>query len=194
MSSKMRFVLGITGASGIPIGVRVAEKLADEGKLFTVVSDAAKKVMEYETDDKEDTMRKLGEYSEDVYGEDEIEAPIASGSFDTRGMVIAPCSMNTLGSLAHGLSSNLVERAGDVCIKERRKLVLVPRETPLGQIHLENMHKLSEAGVDIVPPMLGFYFGPDTIDDLVDYVTGKVLERFGIKNKMYRKWNCVLDE
>lgn len=190
----MRFVLALTGASGIPVGVRVAEKLAEEGKLFTVVSDAAEKVMEYETEDKEDTMRKLDEYSEEIYGEDDIEAPIASGSFQAEGMVIAPCSMNTLGSLASGLSSNLVERAGDVCLKERRKLVLVPRETPLSQVHLENMHKMSKAGADIVPPMLGFYFEPDDVDDLVDYIAEKVLERFGIKKEMYRGWGDIKDE
>lgn len=103
-------------------------------------------------------------------------------------MIIAPCSMKTLGALAAGISDNLIERAADVCLKEKRKLILMPRETPLNQIHLENMTKLSQAGADIVPPMLGFYFNPKTKQDLIDYIVGKLLERLGQKHDLYQAW------
>ncbi|MFP4117152.1 MAG: UbiX family flavin prenyltransferase [Candidatus Aenigmatarchaeota archaeon] len=186
--SEKKIVLALTGASGIPIGLRLAEELSEEFKLFTVVSDSAKKVMEEETDDREESMESLEELSEEVYFEDEVEAPFASGSFETEGMVVCPCSMKTLSSLATGRSSNLIERAGDVCIKEKRKLVLVPRETPFSQIHLENMLKLSRMEVDIVPPVLGFYFDPESIDDMVNYTVGKVLERFEISKGLYNTW------
>ncbi len=186
---KMRITLALTGASGVPIGIRLAEELSDECELFTVVSDSAKKVMETETENKKEALERLGELSDSVRQEDEIEAPIASGSFETEGMIVCPCSMKTLSGLATGRSSNLIERAGDVCIKENRKLVLVPRETPLSQIHLENMLKLSRAGADIVPPVLGFYFKPDGLDGVVDYIVSKVLERFGIRGDLYNRWN-----
>lgn len=185
----VRITLALTGASGIPIGVRLAEELSEECELFTVVSDSAKRVMEEETDDKEETMGRLDEVSNEIYSEDEIDASIASGSFETEGMIVCPCSMKTLSGLATGRSSNLVERAGDVCIKENRKLVLVPRETPFSQIHLENMLKLSKVGADIVPPVLGFYFDPEDIGDIVDYTVGKVLERFEIGRDLYDEWD-----
>ena len=185
---EKNIVLALTGASGIPIGLKLAEELSEEFDLFTVVSSSAKEVMEHEVNDKEEVLRKLKDLSEEFYEEDEIEAPIASGSFQTEGMIVAPCSMKTLSGLATGRSSNLVERAGDVCIKEDRKLILVPREVPLNQIHLENMLKLSKVGADIVPPMMGFYFDLDSVEDLTDYVVGKILERSGVDHNLYNKW------
>ncbi len=184
----MRITLAITGASGIPIGVRLAEELSEECELITVVSDSALRVMDEETDSRKQTMGVLKSLSEEIYREDMIDAPVASGSFRTDGMVVCPCSMKTLSGLATGRSSNLVERAGDVCLKERRKLVLVPREIPFSEIHLKNMLDLSRMGVDIVPPVLGFYFKPDGIDDMVDYIVGKVLERFEISKGLYNEW------
>jgi 4-hydroxy-3-polyprenylbenzoate decarboxylase len=117
-----------------------------------------------------------------------MAAPISSGSFKTDGMVIIPCSMKTLASIANGLDDNLISRAASVCIKENRKLVVVPRETPLSKIHLENMVKLSELGVSILPAMPGFYFHPRTIDDLLFHIVGKVLDQFGIENNMFNRW------
>ncbi len=184
----MKITLALTGASGIPVGVRLAEELSEECDLITVVSDSALKVMDEETHSREETMEILQELSEEVYTEDMIDAPVASGSFRTDGMVVCPCSMKTLSGLATGRSSNLVERACDVCLKERRKLVLVPREIPFNEIHLENMLNLSRMGVDIVPPVVGFYFGPEDIDDIVDYIVGKVLERFEIFKGLYNEW------
>lgn len=184
----MKLVLGITGASGIPIAIRAAEVLAKNYELYTVVSDGAKRVMDYEVEDKDETLTYLKDLSTELFGEEEMAAPIASGSFQTEGMVITPCSMKTLGALAAGIPRNLVERAADVCLKEGRKLVLVPRETPLSQIHLENMAKLKKAGAEIVPPVLGFYFEPESKQDFVDYIVGKLLERLGHEHDLYQDW------
>ena len=117
-----------------------------------------------------------------------MAAPVSSGSFKTRGMVIIPCSMKTLASIANGLDDSLISRAASVCIKEGRKLVVVPRETPLSKIHLENMVKLSELGVTILPAMPGFYYRPNTIDDLLSHIVGKVLDQFDIDNNMFKRW------
>lgn len=184
----MRLVLGITGASGIPIAIRAAEILSKKYELYTVVSNGAKRVMDYEGESKQETLNQLEELSAELFEEEELAAPIASGSFQTKGMIIAPCSMKTLGSLAAGIPRNLVERAADVCLKEERKLVLVPRETPLSQIHLENMTKLKKMGAEIVPPVLGFYFEPKGQQDFVDHIVGKLLERFGHDHDLYQDW------
>lgn len=182
-----KIILGITGASGIPISLKLAEELSKEHQLITVVTESAKKVMEYEAED--NVLEKLSELSSELYTEDNMAASISSGSNKTKGMVIAPCSMKTLGSIANGISNTLVSRAADVCLKEKRKLVLVPRESPLSTIHLENMTKLSKMNVDILPPILGFYYEPQNIDDVVDHVVGKVLERFEIEHDLYDKWD-----
>jgi flavin prenyltransferase len=122
------------------------------------------------------------------YDNKNMAAPISSGSFKTDGMVIIPCSMKTLASIANGLDDSLISRAASVCIKENRKLVVVPRETPLSKIHLENMVKLSELGVSILPAMPGFYYHPRTIDDLLFHIVGKVLDQFNIENNMFNRW------
>lgn len=145
--------------------------------------------MAHETAGREDALERIERHSAAVYGEDEIYAPVASGSVDADGMVIVPCSMNTLAAVASGLSGSLVTRAADVTLKEGRKLVVVPRETPLNQAHLENMLTLSKRGVDVVPPMLGFYFDPATREDFVDHVVGKILERFGVEHDLYDAWD-----
>jgi 4-hydroxy-3-polyprenylbenzoate decarboxylase len=123
-----------------------------------------------------------------VYGDDNLAAPISSGSFKTDGMAIVPCSMKTLASIANGFDDSLISRAAGVCIKEGRKLVVVPRETPLSAIHLENMAKLSGTGAVILPAMPGFYHRPKSIDELVSHVVGKVLDQFGIEHSLFRRW------
>ena len=183
-----RIVLAVTGASGTPIAVRTAEELAERVEVIAVVSDAAEAVMAHEMDDPDAARERLESAATTVYGEDALAAPIASGSTDVDGMVVAPCSMNTLAGIAHGRADTLVTRAADVTLKERRRLVVVPREVPLDQRHIENMLTLAELGVDVVPPMLGFYFDPESVDDLVDHVVGKVLERFDLDHELYDSW------
>jgi len=184
-----RVIVGITGASGIPIAVRTVEALAEHAEVVTVVTDAAESVMTHESGSREETMDRLRDASAAMYGESDIHAPIASGSVDADGMVIVPASMATVSDVATGRSDDLVARAADVCLKERRRLVVVPRETPLSQLHLENLTKLAELGVDVVPPMLGFYFDPEEPGDFVDHVVGKILERFDLDHDRYDAWD-----
>jgi len=123
-----------------------------------------------------------------VYKQGDLAAAISSGSFLTMGMVIAPCSMRTLGALASGVTGDLVSRAGDVCLKEGRRLVLVPRETPLNLIHVRNMETMLLAGATILPPVPAFYHRPKTIDDLLDHTVGKILDQFSIDHDLFRRW------
>jgi 4-hydroxy-3-polyprenylbenzoate decarboxylase len=123
-----------------------------------------------------------------VYEDSNLAAPISSGSFKTDGMAIIPCSMKTMASIANGFDDSLVSRAAGVCIKEQRKLVVVPRETPVSRIHLENMLRLAVAGIVILPAMPGFYHRPKTMDDLVNHVVGKVLDQFAIDNELFKRW------
>jgi len=176
----------MTGASGAIYGIRLL-RFFEENKIPVeiVISDAAKIVM----------LEELGSAGEIAGGDClrthdflDFTAPIASGSYPTAGMVIIPCSMGTLGAVASGLSQNLIHRAADSTIKEGRKLVLVPRETPLSAIHLENMLKLARLGVKIVPPMPAFYGQQKTVGDLVDFVVGKVLDQLEIPHMLYPRW------
>ncbi len=178
----MKVAVAITGASGVAYGLRLIKILRQQGiTTFCIVSNAAKKIITIEAKGDEKLVL-------DCYGEEEISADIASGSFKMDAMVIIPCSMKTLSAVANGYASNLISRAADVMIKERRRLVLVPRETPLSSIHLENMLKLSRLGVTILPAMPGFYHKPESIDDLVYFVVGKVLDALDIENDLYRRW------
>ncbi|NYZ79205.1 UbiX family flavin prenyltransferase [Candidatus Micrarchaeota archaeon] len=184
----MKIILALTGASGIPIGIRLAEVLKRE-ELSIVVSENAKKVIEYEVGDAKKALAELGGYGK-IYDEAEIDAPPASGSalFDT--MVVCPCSMKTLSAIANGYCHNLITRSADVMLKEGRKLILVPRETPVSAIHLENMLKLSRLGVVILPASPAFYHKPKKIEDMVDFVVGKILDSLRIENKLYKRWNA----
>ena len=188
-----RVVVGITGASGTPIGVRTVEALAEHAEVVTVVSDAAETVIEHEHDEPDAIRQRIEEASVRVYGEDDLHAPIASGSVATEGMVIAPTSMNTVAAIATGRADTLLTRVASVCLKERRTLVVVPREMPLSELHLEQLLKLSRMGVDVVPPMLGFYFDPQTPTDMVDHVVGKLLERFDIEHDRYDPWDPEME-
>ncbi len=183
-----RYVLGITGTTGVVIGLRVLEVLSQKGEVHLVVSSVAGPII------KEETGRGIEEFVSSLqdrvvlYSEDNLWAPISSGSFRVDAMAVVPCSMKTLSAIANGYASGLIERAADVCIKEGRRLVLCPRETPLSAIHLENMLKLARLGVRIVPPVLGFYHRPEDIQQMIDFVAGKVAEQMGLEHKLYTPW------
>ena len=193
-------ILALTGASGVQYGARLLEMLLQEQcKVYLLVSKAAQVVIKMETDlnwpaDTKSLQQLLCErYAVTnnlikVCGENEWAAPIASGSATVDAMVVCPCSMGTLSSIAMGSSGNLMERAADVILKERKKLILVPRETPYSDIHLENMLKLSRMGAVILPPNPGFYNHPKTIDDVIDFVVAKILDHLSIEQNLQPKW------
>jgi 4-hydroxy-3-polyprenylbenzoate decarboxylase len=184
--AKEKVIVGISGSSCVILGIHLLEilkKLKIETHL--IISDTAKKLIEHETSYKVRDVEKL---ATKVYGYKDLFAAVASGSFKTKGMVIIPCSMKTLAGIANGYSDNLMLRAADVCLKERRKLVLVTRETPLNLIHIENMRKATLAGSIILPPVLTLYSKPKKIDEIVDHLIGKVLDVLDIENKIYKRW------
>ncbi len=183
---RRRMIVGITGATGIAYGVRLlrALRLADiESHL--VVTKPGEQTRAYETDLSAKDLRALADVA---YGVDDIAAAIASGSFRTMGMIVAPCSMRTLGEIATGVSSNLLTRAADVTLKERRRLVLMVRETPLSAIHLDNMVRVNAAGGIVFPPVPAFYTKPQTIEDIVDHSIGRVLDLFDIDVGLVQRW------
>jgi flavin prenyltransferase len=195
MSAK-RFVVGMTGASGAPYALCLLEELLRQGhEVHLVVTEAAWRVLKEEHDwDVSAREVAFRDRWRNLPGQlvhhpiKDIGASIASGSYPVDGMVVIPCSMGTLAKLAAGLSTNLLERAADVMIKEGRPLVLVPRETPLSSIHLENMLRLSRIGVKIVPAMPAFYHRPETLDDIVRFVAGKALDQMSVPHQLYRRW------
>jgi 4-hydroxy-3-polyprenylbenzoate decarboxylase len=195
MSAK-RFVVGMTGASGAPYALCLLEELLRQGhEVHLVVTEAAWRVLKEEHDwDVSAREVAFRDRWRNLPGRlvhhpiKDIGASIASGSYPVDGMVVIPCSMGTLAKLAAGLSTNLLERAADVMIKEGRPLVLVPRETPLSSIHLENMLRLSRIGVKIVPAMPAFYHRPETLDDIVRFVAGKALDQMSVPHQLYRRW------
>jgi len=183
----MRLVVAITGASGVIYGVRFLEVCRKLGiETDVVITKDAENLLNLELGKSVEEVKRLGTRS---YRPDELTAPIASGSHRVDGMVIVPCSMKTLGAVANGIASNLVNRAADVALKQNRPLVLVPRETPLNLIHLENMERLKRAGATILPASPAFYQKPESISDLVDFIVGRILEMFGIKHDLYRRWS-----
>jgi len=183
----VKIILAITGASGVPIGMRLAKALRKE-QLSIIVSENAKKVIKYEVGGVKKFLAELGKYGK-LYDEAEIDAPPASGSSLFDAMVVCPCSMKTLSAIANGYCHNLITRSADVMLKEGRRLILVPRETPLNAIHLENMLKLSRIGVVILPASPAFYHKPKRIGDMVDFVAGKILDSLRIENHLYKRWN-----
>ncbi len=186
MNMNRKIVVALTGASGSAYGVRLVEALSSEGReVLLVVSRAGETVLELETGLSSRDLLKPGVV---LLHEEEIAASIASGSFRTEGMVIAPCSMKTLTAVATGQAANLIQRAADVTLKEKRRLILVPRETPLNRIHLDNMLKAHDAGALIMPAMPAFYGKPGGIDDLVDSLTGRILDSLGIENNLATRW------
>jgi 4-hydroxy-3-polyprenylbenzoate decarboxylase len=181
---KRRLIVGISGATGIIYGIRLLEALRQASvETHLIVSKAAEVTRTYETDLSSQDLRNLADIS---YPIGDIGAPIASGSFRTMGMIIAPCSIKTMSELANGITSNLLTRAGDVVLKERRRLVLLLRESPLTTIHLRNMLALSESGAVIAPPVPAFYALPKTIDEVVRHTVGRVLDLFDIDTDFSR--------
>lgn len=192
--------LAVTGASGAAYALRLLEQLiAAERRVWMMLSDAARIVMEMEEGlslppSAEEAGKLLGErYGAregqlTLFGKGEWTAPVASGSNAPHAMVVCPCSMGTLSAIAHGSSDQLLERAADVMIKENRKLILVPRETPYSAIHLENMLKLSRIGVTILPPNPGFYNQPESIGDLVNFVVARILDQLGVEQDLLPRW------
>lgn len=182
----MEIIIGISGASGVQYGIRLLEVLAELGiNTHLVMTEAAKEIIALETDNSPEVVEKLATWT---HAPKDFSAPIASGSHKTAGMVIAPCSMKTLGAIANGISDTLLTRAADVCLKEERKLILMTRETPLSLIHLENMLKAKKAGASILPACPGFYSKPKTLDDLINVMAGRTLDLLGIENELYRRW------
>ena len=202
LAPPRRIALALTGASGMPYGLRLLECLVGAGHTVGLVaSQAAHVVLSSECDialpaqpraarDMLSERFRIPEGRLEVFGRDDWMAPIASGSGTADAMVICPCTMGTLGAIAQGLADNLIERAADVMLKETRPLVLVPRETPLSVVHLENMLKLARAGAVILPPAPGFYNDPKSIGDLVDFVVARVLDQLGVAHALQPRWGA----
>jgi flavin prenyltransferase len=185
-----RLIVGITGATGTIFGVRLLQMLHGSGvETHLVVSKWAARTLVHETTQ---TLKDVQSLATQSYGITDQGAAISSGSFVTLGMVIAPCSMRTLAAIAHGLGDNLIHRAADVILKERRKLVLVVRESPFNEIHLENMLKLARMGVVILPPVPAFYNNPQNLDDMVNHITMRVIDQFDIHLDVMNRWDGVL--
>ncbi len=187
MQTKKQIVLAITGATGAVIGVRMLERLRVRGDVEThlVISPWGRRTLEYETPLHASEVETMADH---VYKPNDMWSPIASGSYRIDAMIIAPCSMRTLAAIATGLSDSLISRAADVMLKEQRKLVLVPRETPLSSIHLENMGRLAAMGTVLMPPMLTFYNRPESIEDMVDHVVQRVFDQIGICEDLSPRW------
>jgi len=186
MSLKNRLIIGISGASGAIYGVRLLEALRGSPiETHLVISRAAEMTLVYETDRTPKEVRALADV---VYPVADIGAPIASGSFQTMGMVIAPCSVRSMAEIATGVTSSLLTRAADVVLKERRRLVLMLRETPLHTGHLRNLVALSEMGAIVAPPVPAFYARPASVADIVDHSVGRVLDLLGVETDLVRRW------
>lgn len=185
-----RLIVGMTGATGGIFGVRLLEALHGSGiETHLVLSKWAVRTLAHETEYSLDEVQQLASRT---YRPDDLSAAISSGSFITKGMVVCPCSVRTLAAIAHGSGDHLVHRAADVILKERRKLVLVVREAPLNDIHLENMLKLSRMGAVIVPPVPAFYNHPKSIDDIVNHIVMRILDQFDIHLDLLSRWDGIL--
>lgn len=189
----MLLVVGITGASGVIYGIRLLEVLSTEKEIEThlIISDAGKKNIRHETDWELERVEALADFCYDIR---DIGATLASGSFRRDGMIIAPCSMKTLSALANSYADNLLTRCADVTLKERMRLILLARETPLHLGHIRNMEKLTEMGAVIYPPVPAFYHKPQTIQEIIDHTIGKILDMFDIPHNLFPRWPGIQDE
>lgn len=193
-----RYILAISGASGSILGIRVLENLIKVSEVHLIISSNSFSIIKEETgldwfsEDEKDVEKRIREYLGSLrlyyYNESNLAAPISSGSFLTSGMLVVPCSMKTLAGIANGYANNLTERAADVTIKEGRPILLSPREMPFSVIHIENMLKLARLGVKIAPPIPAFYHKPKDVVDIVDFITGKILDCFNIEHNLFRRW------
>lgn len=182
----MRLIVGISGATGAIYGIRLLEVLKrGTTETHLILTPTAKKIISQEVPY---SIKKVESLAHQVYDDGDLSAPVSSGSFKTDGMIIIPCSIKSLSGIAHSYNINLLTRAADVTLKERRKLVLVVRETPLHQGHLELMLQVTRMGAIILPPIPAFYHHPKTIDDLIDQTIGKVLDLFGINHHLFERW------
>lgn len=189
--TPQRIIVGMSGASGAIYGIRLLETLRGQGvETHLVMTRSAGITLRLEVPDRE--LAQVQALAHAHYKEGDIAACIASGSFRTDAMVVVPCSMKSLAAIAHGFSDNLLTRAADVMLKERRRLVLVPRETPLHAVHLKNMLTVTELGGIILPPVPGFYHLPKTLADLVDHTVGKILETLGLEQTLFPPWTGPL--
>jgi 4-hydroxy-3-polyprenylbenzoate decarboxylase len=188
-SSKRRLIVGITGASGAVYGVRLLERLRELAgnaiQTHLVITPSGEKTISLEMGYGVNRVRELADF---VHGYADIAAPISSGSFITMGMVVVPCSMRTLSDIAHSRADNLLVRCADVTLKEGRKLVIVPRETPMSKGHIRLLLTAAENGAVILPPMPAFYHRPASVDDIVDHTVGKILDQFGVEHDIFKRW------
>ncbi len=182
-----RLIVGLTGATGAIFGIRLLEALKEcDVESHLILSRWAERTIKHET---RYTIEQVKALATEYYTISDMGAAVSSGSFLTEGMVIIPCSMRTLAAIAHGYGEHLIHRAADVVLKERRRLVLVPRETPLSEVHIENMLKLSRMGVAMLPPMPAFYNHPRSVEDIVDHIVARVLDQFGIAAPFAKRWD-----
>jgi polyprenyl P-hydroxybenzoate/phenylacrylic acid decarboxylase-like protein len=179
--------VGISGASAPHLGIRLLEQLRRIGGIEShlVITDGARRTIQLETERSVDDVAALADH---VHDANDLGAPISSGSFRTHGMVVIPCSMSTLAAVATGNTQNLLTRAADVALKERRRLVLVTRESPLNLVHINNMQTVTLAGATVMPPVPGFYHRPRSVDDILDHIVGRVLDQFDIDNSLFQRW------
>jgi 4-hydroxy-3-polyprenylbenzoate decarboxylase len=187
-----RLIVGLTGATGSILGIRLLEALKQSDiETHLILSNWARRTLEHETSY---TLKGVLALASVHHNSANMAAEISSGSFITDGMVVIPCSMRTLGNIAHGTGENLIHRAADVVLKERRKLVLVTRESPLSELHLENMLKLARMGAAIVPPMPAFYNKPESIDDVVNHIVARVCDQIGVSAPFAKRWDGHMDK
>jgi 4-hydroxy-3-polyprenylbenzoate decarboxylase len=185
-------VVGISGASGAVYGIRLLEVLKGKGvETHLVITPWGEEMIRVETEMSPEDVKNLATI---VYDDKDMAARVSSGSFQFDGMIVIPCSMKTVSAIANGYASTLLVRAADVTLKEGRKLVIVPRETPVNQVHLKNLLQLAQMGVTVLPAMPGFYHRPNSMSDLVDHVVGKVLDQFSIEHNLYRRWQPLRDQ
>jgi 4-hydroxy-3-polyprenylbenzoate decarboxylase len=185
-SRPRRFVIGMTGATGVIYGVRLLEALHDSRiETHLVMSRWARRTLIAETDRHPDEVQGLATHA---YDEDDLSAPIGTGSFIVDGMAVVPCSMRSLAAISHGVSQNLIHRAADVALKEGRRLVLVVRESPLSVIHLENLVRVAQAGAIVAPPVPAFYAKLGSLDEMIDHTVGRLLDHLGVEHDLIRRW------
>lgn len=186
-TTRRRIIIAITGATGAQIGIQVLQTLRKlHVETHLIISKWAAETIKYETDYSPAAVRALADHA---YNSNDLAAPIASGSYQIDGMIIVPCSVKTLAAINSGICDDLITRAADVCLKERRRLVLSVRETPLSDIHLRNMLEVSRAGAIIAPPMLGLYSRPGSIEDILNQVVGRMIDLFGLDSGNFERWD-----